>query len=109
FLKPPDLRLLVPAFSGQPSRIQMDTVMPAGDVLANLLTAVATEGPLCDMPDFKMDGERMMTLLLRMPVMKKVVIDGDEDGDFGEGEEDASEGEGYDNPKGTDNNKRQRG
>ncbi|ONM13211.1 hypothetical protein Zm00014a_021258 [Zea mays] len=97
--------------------VQMDTAAPlqlkacAGDAAEKLLLAVAAEGPICGVPDFKMRGKKSDEL---EPVDAGDEDDdggddGDEDGDFGEeGEEDVSEGEGYDNPKGNET-KKQRG
>ena len=85
-------------------------LLAAGDdvTAANLLAAaVATEGPVFDMPDFKMGGKKSDDAAPTDAGDEDGGDDdGDEDGDFGEGEEDVSEGEGYDNPKGIDNNKK---
>ncbi|KAG8066416.1 hypothetical protein GUJ93_ZPchr0004g38518 [Zizania palustris] len=89
--------------------VQMDAVMAAGDAVADLLTAVATEDPVCEMPDFKMGGKKDDEAAPTDAGDEDDGDDGDEDGDFGEGEEDVSDGETYDNAKGIDKNKKQRG
>uniref|UniRef100_A0A0E0GKM3 Uncharacterized protein n=1 Tax=Oryza nivara TaxID=4536 RepID=A0A0E0GKM3_ORYNI len=70
-------------------------LLAAGDdvAAANLLAAaVATEGPVFDMPDFKMGGKKSDDAAPTDAGDEDGGDDdGDEDGDFGEGEEDVSE------------------